>query len=74
MLIFLYSYENIIFMADIEIPSRNPPEHKIRAGGVEVAIWRNTDTEGKSYYTFTINKSYKKGEEWRNTQTLNKND
>ena len=61
-------------MADIEIPTRNPPEHKIRAGNVEVAIWRNTDPEGKSYYTFTLNKSFKKGEEWRNTQTLSKND
>ncbi len=61
-------------MADIELPSRNPPEHKIRAGSVEVAIWRNTDSEGKPYYTFSLNKSFKKGEEWRNTQTLSKND
>jgi len=61
-------------MTDIEIPLRNPPEHKIRAGNVEVAIWRNVIPEGKSYYTFSINKSFKKGEEWRNTQTLSKND
>ncbi len=61
-------------MADIGIPTKSPPEHKIRAGNIEVAIWRNTVPEGKSYYTYTLTKSFKKDDEWRNTQTLSKND
>ena len=61
-------------MADIKIPSKNAPEHKIRAGQVRVAVWRNSTQDGKTFYSCTLEKQFKKDNEWKTTNSLNKND
>jgi hypothetical protein len=41
------------------------PVKKFRVGQVTAAVWKNADD-----YSVTLQKSYKDGEEWKNTETL----
>ena len=51
------------------------PVHKIQDGCLKVAIWRNTSTEGKTYYSVTPQRSFKDGDDtWRETESLNADD
>lgn len=53
--------------------STNKPEKKFKAGAVSVTVWSNPITkDGKSgeYKTISLGRSYKKGGNWQNTQTL----
>jgi hypothetical protein len=53
----------------------NSPAMKLRDGTLQVLIWRNTSTEGKTYYSTTPQRSYKGGDDtWRNTDSLNADD
>ena len=49
------------------------PVHKIRSGAIEVTIWRN---EGKNgfFYIVTMNRSYKKDEEWKQADSFSAED
>jgi hypothetical protein len=49
------------------------PVHKIRAGALEAAIWRN-DSEKGSFYSVTVSRSYKKGEEWKQADSFSGDD
>jgi hypothetical protein len=40
------------------------PAHKIRSGAIEVAIWAKAGEKG-SFYSVTMSRSYKQGEEWK---------
>ena len=47
------------------------PIKKFRAGNVEVAVWENKSKEGdKKFQSFTVQKFYKDGEEFKNTNSL----
>ena len=51
------------------------PAHKIRDGVLQVVIWRNTSTEGKTYYTVNPTRSYKAGDDtWKDSKDLNADD
>jgi hypothetical protein len=51
------------------------PAHKIRDGVLQVTIWRNTSTEGKTYYTVNPSRSYKAGDDtWKESDSLNADD
>jgi hypothetical protein len=51
------------------------PAHKLRDGALQVVIWRNTNTEGKTYYSATPQRSYRQGDDtWRETDSLNESD
>lgn len=53
----------------------NSPAHKLRDGCLQVVIWRNTSTEGKTYYSVTPQRSYRAGDDtWRETDSLNADD
>jgi hypothetical protein len=53
----------------------NSPAMKLRDGTLQVLIWRNTSTEGKTYYSITPQRSYRDGgDTWRNTDSLNADD
>ncbi|WP_435008035.1 hypothetical protein P12x_005302 [Tundrisphaera lichenicola] len=53
----------------------NAPAHKLRDGCLQVCIWRNTSTEGKTYYTFNPTRSYKAGDDtWKEVDSLNQDD
>ena len=50
-----------------------PPVHEIRMGRVRAAVWEN-ETQNGSGYSVTVNRSYKDGEEWRQTSSFWRDD
>ncbi len=50
---------------------KNKPAHEIRNGGIKVTIWPNDD-QGKTRYSVTMSRSYKVGEEWKQTTSFHK--
>jgi hypothetical protein len=53
--------------------SNAKPAHKIRDGALSVTIWRNDGDKGP-FYSITPSRSYKQGEEWRESDSLNADD
>lgn len=45
------------------------PAHKIRYGALEATIWKN-DGEKGPWYSVTASRSYKQGEEWKQTNSF----
>jgi hypothetical protein len=53
---------------------KNKPAHKIRSGtGLTVTIWKN-DGDNGPIYTVTATRSYKQGEEWKETNSYHQHD
>ena len=51
------------------------PAAKFRDGVLAVTIWRNTSTEGKTYYSANPSRSYKAGDDtWKESDSLNTDD
>lgn len=51
------------------------PAIKFRDGCLQVVVWRNTSTEGKTYYSVTPQRSYRTGDDtWKETDSLNGDD
>lgn len=50
------------------------PIKKISVGGIEAAIWENASKEGNKYFTTTMERNYKDGEEWKKTNSLRTSD
>ena len=50
------------------------PISKVRLGGVECAVWLNKDKDGREYKTFSFQRSYKVGEEWKHANSFRLND
>jgi hypothetical protein len=51
----------------------NGPVDKIKFGGITVDVWENSGEHSK-FYTFTLQRSYKQGNEWKNTNSLRAQD
>ena len=51
----------------------NKPAHEIRVNGIRATIWANQTEKGPRYNT-TFERSYKDGEEWKNTDSYGKDD
>ena len=49
------------------------PTHEIRVGGVKATIWLN-DGKGKTRYTVSTSRSFKAGDEWKQTSSFHKSD
>ena len=49
---------------------KNKPIKKARCGNIQVAVWENGEEEHK-FYSCTIEKSYKEGEEWKTCKSYN---
>jgi hypothetical protein len=53
----------------------NAPAIKFRDGTLNVTVWRNTTTDGKTFYTVNPSRGYKKGDDaWRETDQLGADD
>lgn len=52
---------------------KNKPTN-IKIGAVQVAIWTNTSKKGNTFQTAQLTRSYKDGDEWKQTNNLNAND
>jgi len=51
------------------------PFDKIVLGSVQLAIWKNTNDKGNTYYSVTFEKRYRDAEgEWKTTTSLNRDD
>ena len=53
--------------------SGNQPIHSIRHRRLKAAIWQNR-TEAGIFHNVTVTRSYKEGEEWRETQSFGYDD
>jgi len=49
------------------------PVNKIKFGGITVDVWENQG-EKAPFYTFTLQRSYKQGNDWKNTNSLRAQD
>jgi len=52
----------------------NKPEKKFNCGSISASIWANTKVvtgETVKFYSVTINKAYKEGEDWKHTNSFN---
>jgi hypothetical protein len=49
------------------------PAHKLRNGVLQVTIWRNFGDNG-TWYSVIPSRGYKKGDEWKETDSLNADD
>jgi hypothetical protein len=54
-------------------PAAKKPVHKIRCGALTVAIWRNEGEKGP-FYSATATRSFKQGEEWKETDSFGQDD
>lgn len=50
------------------------PAKSVKIGGIEVAVWENSSRDGKKFFTTTLERNYKDGEEWKKTNSLRDND
>ena len=53
--------------------TKSEPVHNIRAGAVELAIWKN-DGERGPWYSVSATRSYKQGEEWKQSDSFGQDD
>ena len=51
----------------------NKPAHTLRDGAIEVAIWKNEGSKGP-FFTVTHRRSYKQGDEWKESDQYAKDD
>lgn len=50
------------------------PEKKFNCGSISASIWANTKVvtgETVQFYSVTINKAFKEGDEWKHTNSFN---
>jgi len=48
----------------------NKPVKKVSARGITASVWENEGKNDSKYYTLSLQRSYKDGEDWKNTDTL----
>ena len=53
---------------------KNAPVHNEKVGGIKVSTWENKSKEGVPFYTVSIQRSYKDGNDWKNTDSYRIND
>lgn len=52
----------------------NRPFHVVRRGLLKVVVWENPTSNGGTMFSTQIVRSYKDGEEWKETHSLNRED
>lgn len=52
----------------------NKPVHVLRLRGVKVAVFENQSAEGSVFHKIALQRVYRDGEEWKTTQSLNRDD
>ena len=50
------------------------PVKKVKVGAIEIAVWENTSKEGNKFFTTTMERNYKDGDEWKKTGSLRDSD
>ncbi len=49
-------------------------EKKINIGLIRATVWKNTSRDGNEFRSVSLNKSYQKDGEWKNTNSLGEAD
>ena len=49
------------------------PAHEIRYGRIKATIWKN-ESESGTFYSTQFSRLYKAGDEWRTTDSFNRDD
>jgi len=49
--------------------SSRKPAHEIRRGAIKAAIWRNEGENGP-FFSFTLGRLYKAGDQWKTTSSF----
>lgn len=52
----------------------NGPAKTIRAGNVKATIWENHTDAGDTYYSVSTTRSYKDGDQWKETNSFYRDD
>ena len=50
------------------------PEKRFNVGLVKATVWKNTSKTGDEFKTVSLNRSYQKDGEWKNTNSFGVND
>jgi hypothetical protein len=53
--------------------SKNQPVHKLRHGAVSASVWR-TETEKGPLFNVTFQRSFKDGDDWKNSTSFGRRD
>jgi hypothetical protein len=56
-----------------KVQSAQKPAHKIRNRALTVTIWKNSGEKG-SWYSVTASRSYKQGEQWKDSDRFDSDD
>ena len=46
------------------------PEQRFNIGAVKATVWKNTSRTGEEFRTVCLSRSYKKGDEWKESNSL----
>jgi hypothetical protein len=52
----------------------NKPALKLRDGRLNLTVWKNTTEDDKSYFSIVLVRTYKSGEDWKESTSLNPED
>ena len=53
---------------------KKKPFHRIPLGNIVAAIWKNETKDGRFWFNVTVSRSYKDGDEWKDTSTFRRDD
>jgi hypothetical protein len=53
---------------------KQKPAHEIRLGRIRCTLWANFHDEKGTWYSMSFSRSYKDGEEWKNTSSFGRDD
>lgn len=54
--------------------NENKPVHRIRLSTISASIFKNTSSDGNSFFNAQFDRSYKSGEEWKHTKSFGRDD
>ncbi len=60
-------------MAKSTTKQANKPANEIRCGAIRCTIWRNASEKG-DWFSVNITRSYKSGDEWKETTQFSRDD
>ena len=53
---------------------KQTPVRELRLGRIRATIWDNKTTEGRVWYSVTVSRLYKDGDQWKDTSTFGRDD
>ncbi len=54
--------------------TKNKPAAKFRIGYVTATVWKNEGPNDREFYSVVLSRSYKEGDEWKDTDQLGHGD